>query len=71
MGSLILYSAARPLTKEHQPIRLPDGRVLWIRVEPAFHLDLENALDNCHPVEGETVLNTIEEPNDTEEEVQP
>ncbi len=64
MGSVILYSASEPLTEAHQPIRLPDGRVIWVRVEEAFHLDLENALDNCHPMKGEVVLNSIEEPPD-------
>lgn len=58
MKSLILYSAQSKLSKRHH--RLPYTNV-FIRSEK-FNGDISEALDAAKPMDGETVLNTIPQP---------
>ncbi len=57
--TLTFYGAESKLSQDHQEVQIPGGESFFLRItessEGAFH-----ALDNTKPMEGETVLNTLE-----------
>jgi hypothetical protein len=69
MNSGIIYSAQTPITPQHRILQ-PTERVgdmivpredqeLWVRME-LVNSDSLHALDQAHPMPGETVLNSVE-----------
>ena len=55
----VLYSAKTKLSPAHQFVSCGRSGELWIRVETTND-DIDTALTKAKPMEGETVLNTVE-----------
>jgi hypothetical protein len=55
----LFYFAETKLTESHQPVKLTRGRTVYIRAYERAE-DASSALEKATPMEGETLLNTVD-----------
>ena len=65
MKSLIFYGSPRKLSNAHKPVTITRPGTMYHQPEYYVRADLvdgdcESALDKAKPMEGETVLNTVD-----------
>lgn len=65
LSVVVLYGAETKLTPNHYPV-VNNKTTVWVRMEVSPVEDLDDALLNANEMEGETLLNSMEigEPSD-------